>query len=270
MADSDSFFQRAYAALFGGDSPAPSTDPRHQYVPGQMAKSHSDPNPSFATAGQAQDWTQQRFNGLPLTFDGEPGPWRDAGAAPPFDEWRARQNVDAFQHAAGPLARAYDAGVTMPSSLHVEREGISGSFKPGTASMAFYRPKDASMHLNEDFINRGNQNSVDETVLHELGHVNDPNIDRWSWGTTLGENQDRETAAKISKYAAFHPDEFIAETYARGANGAPLPADIAKMYAERHGPSIPRLTPSALSTQDMQLENIRRQIAALGGQFSKE
>ncbi len=254
----------------GLDAPESAPDPRNQYVPGQMARSHSLPNPSFATAGQAQDWAQQRFNGMPLTFDGEPGPWRDAGAAPPFDAARERANVDAFQTAAGPLGRAYDAGVAMPSSLHMEREGTSGSFNPGTASMAFYRPKDDSIHLNERYLGRG-QDSADNTVLHELGHKADrPHLDRWNWGTSLGESRDREVAAKLSNYAASHPDEFIAETYARGANGVPVPPEVEKMYADRHGPSIPKLMPRARSPEDMRWEDAIAKIKALGGIVTKD
>jgi hypothetical protein len=214
------------------------TDPRYQYQPGKMESAHVAPVPSFKTREEAQAWAQRDLGGLPLSFTAEGEQRRFPGTYP----WEGPRNeaadVQAFRNAAEPLARAYKAGVRFPSSLFVEGERTGSDFENGTADMGFYRPSDSSVRLNRYFLRNRNQDVVDDTVLHELGHRADDRH-RFNWQLP----SERATARQLGPYAALHPDEFVASTYANGARGVELPQGVADLYGQMKGPPIPRLLP---------------------------
>jgi hypothetical protein len=236
-------------------------DPRYQYVPGQTARSHVEPPPDFKTPDQVTDWTRARLGGLPVQLEGA-ADWRDAGAAGFRSNEQRRRDMWSMQRLAPPLMRAYDAGVQMPTALKVQEEqgGKDPDFPYGTATLAFIRPRDGSMHFNEPYMqSRARQQSdVDDTVLHELGHVNDPsatNRGGWSWF----EHPDQPakfqtTAAEMDRYAGTSPDEYVASAYARKALGRDLSPEQTAAYQALHGPPIPRLLPAPPNFNDLRYE----------------
>lgn len=78
-------------------------------------------------------------------------------------------------------------------------------------------------------------------VLHEIGHIVHAGHAADSYdhlSTWMSAHTAKPVAAKVSKYAASNPKEFVAEVFAGHLSGKRYPEDVMALYHQQHGPPL--------------------------------
>ncbi len=91
------------------------------------------------------------------------------------------------------------------------------------------------------------------TIYHEMGHIQDMTprcltIDKYNFDYSkypnelkawVNNQENMQTANRVSGYASHGPGEFVAETFAKMINGNKLPDDVIALYKKLNGPFVP-------------------------------